>query len=268
MRKGLMLCLICSMLLFNLFFCTETQAVESLTVGLRYWYPQWELDGYSDFETLEWDTDFGMIGPSASFVINERFALTASLYFGSFEKDFDRVIYNNAYTEADWSSDRKDFDLIGVFMLNKYVSFFGGLKYLTYDQTITGTWFGSGSWELKYDIESMGPGLGSSFNLPLNSLVSLYSTLSYSYLVGDFKTSIPSMTLNEGDVTYPIFGFELGSRFSFSNLPLVLMASFRYQQSTINVDWDEQWSDSPYWDELDETFMGLILFLGYRFDFN
>jgi len=245
-------------------FADNGDALESLTFGLRYWYPEWELEGYSDFDTLKWGTDYGMIGPSAAMVINDKWAISASFYLGSFEKKFDTVVYQNRYTEATWTSDRTDFDLALVYVLNKYVNFFAGLKYLTYDQTIKGSWFNTGSWQIKYDIGSYGPGLGASLNIPLGTQTALFASLSYSYLFGNFDLSVPSGSLNKGSVIYPILGMETGARYALDSLPFVFMLSWRYQKSTINIDWDTDWPD--YWDQLDEKFYGIILFAGYRFD--
>ncbi|MFC1853253.1 hypothetical protein ACFL27_23895 [candidate division CSSED10-310 bacterium] len=243
----------------------ESQAIEAINLGLKYWYPTWELDGYSDFGKIEWETDTGMFGPGCTFIFTPRFALSLSFFQGSFSYPFPNAAYLGDNTDADWSSNRTDVDIIPAFLIGEHFNIFVGLKYLAYDQTIEGTWYGTGNWQIKYDLEGYGPGFGVGFNFPIGSTpVTIYSTLSAVVLLGNFETSGTHNTGSKATLVYPIGAVELGARYSLTRIPLQFMLSYRYQRSQINFDWEEE--DST-WDSLDENFSGLILYAGYSFVF-
>lgn len=248
------------------FISSSSDAMESISLGLKYWIPDWMLEGYSDFKEIEWETKSGMFGPGATFVFSPHFALSLSAFTGDFDYDFGNANYNGYSTDANWESKRTDVDLVAAFLLGPYFNLFVGGKYLAYDQEISGTWYGQGYWELNYDVQAYGPGFGLGFNIPIGQTgVVLYTTASASVLFGTFDITGNYTTGDSGNVTYPIGSVEAGSRYTLPMVPVSFMLSYRWQNSNITIDWD---NGIVEWDELDETFKGIIFYVGYRFDFN
>ncbi|MFC1853789.1 hypothetical protein ACFL27_26700 [candidate division CSSED10-310 bacterium] len=228
------------MIVFVFIASSPAFAIESFTLGLKYWYPTWEL------EDTEYDTVAGMFGPAATLVLSERVAVTMSLFVGQFEYS------GTDYSGYDFSfeSTRTDMDLAGAFIINQYVNVFGGIKVINFSETNS-----SSAGDVDQDLSAYGPGLGVGGNFPIGETrFSVYGTLAYTYLFGSFDVGDDS-----ADLIYPIISFELGCTYSLENMPLVFAASYRYQQSSIDVEFD---GGTITWDE---TFSGPILYAGYRF---
>jgi hypothetical protein len=240
----------------------EAEAFQAFTLGVKYWYPEWKLDGYSNFPTIEWDTTYGMIGPTMSLHFSEHFAISASFFSGKFEKEFDDVYLDGNPSSMVWKSTRSDADLAFIWMAGPYVSIFGGFKYLAYDQKIDGRFDAGGTWEQEYDLTAYGAGTGLGLNIPFGqSPFALYCTATASYLAGTFDFASPGYATASADVSYPIYSGEAGLRIGSADFPLVLMISYRYQKSHIGLTFDQNVAFS---DSLDETFAGPIVFLGIR----
>lgn len=238
--------------LFFVLIAAPTYALGGYTIGLKVWVPQWELqaDGVED---LELDPTPAMFGPTASFLLTERLVLSASLFYGSFEgtRSFPGL-------DVDYEAERSDLDTVVAFIINPYVNVYGGLKYLRYDTE-------NKDYGTKEEMNSFGLGLGVGGNFPIGETAfAIYGTLSASFLTGTYDVTYPYIATQSTDITYPIVSMEAGVRYNLEAIPLVFMGSFRYQESTIEIDTVDQYGNEISAD-IDESFWGPVLFIGYRF---
>lgn len=246
------------------FFVSSALSFESITVGMKYWYPQWDLD--VNGEMTSWNTDFGMFGPTANLMLSDKYAISASLLTGSFNRSDISYLNGYGYFDTKWDSQRTDLDLAFAWIISPYVNLFGGLKYLTYNLEMkpeNDLNLQSINYKIKQDAYAIGPGFGIGGNYPIGETrFSLYGTLSYSYLhVGEFKAEESYVGYSEevsNDLEWEILSFEAGTVYSLEQLPLVFAGSLRWQQSTVDISHSSQ----------DEKFYGLILYAGYRFGFD
>lgn len=221
----------------------QVQAV-GLTVGAATWYSWWgstPADGTTYKPGL-------FYGPVIGFDLNNKWSVSEIFLTGNFSNENPNSIPVSTVFR------RYDSDTTVSYNFNRWIKFFGGLKYIRFDYNSNGSKVSVfGGSDLTYS--ALGPALGAGLTLPISDSLFLLANCSVMYCFGE--QTYNGVVEKEKDYG---FNSSVTLAYYFDSIETTVSAGIRYQYlySVYEGDYDDN----------STTFYGLTLMATHHFSFN